>query len=188
MAITVAEKEHWKERIAKRIDQRVEALVAKQDPMLLQRVNEQARKKAYESLGVAAQQDELDRLDAQKEEIEKRQHRLLAEQSAIINGTSVDLELEKGRHYSYYHDDVLNKAVAARAQAHESEILAESELGRQILSTRAEKENLLDTVWLATSSTQIKQLWEQVNALLGVTPTPLEEKALKIPPVQENTP
>ena len=115
MAITVAEKEHWKERIAKRIDQRVEALVAKQDPTLLQRINEQAREKAYESLGVAAQQDKLDRLDAQKEEIEKRQRRLLAEQSAIINGTSVDLELEKGRHYSYYHDDVLNKAVAARA-------------------------------------------------------------------------
>ena len=47
------------------------------------------------------------------------------------------------------------------------------------------KDNLLDTVWLATSSSQIKELWGQVNALLEIKPTALEEKALKIAPVQE---
>ena len=67
----------------------------------------------------------------------------------------------------------------------ESEILAESELGRQVLSLREEKENLLDTVWLATSSSQIKELWSQVNTLLEIKPTVLEEKALKIAPVEE---
>jgi hypothetical protein len=54
-----------------------------------------------------------------------------------------------------------------------------------VLALRGEKDNLLDTVWLATSSSQIKELWEQVNALLEVTPTALEEKALKIAPVQD---
>jgi len=46
MPITVAEKEHWKERIAKRIGHRIETLVAKQDPLLLQRITQQARAKA----------------------------------------------------------------------------------------------------------------------------------------------
>ena len=72
-----------------------------------------------------------------------------------------------------------------RAKALEADILAESDLGRRVLSLREEKENLLDTVWLATSSSQIKELWEQVNTLLEITPTALEDKALKIAPVQE---
>ena len=73
----------------------------------------------------------------------------------------------------------------ARATALEADILTESELGRQVLVLRVEKDNLLDTVWLATSSSQIKELWEQVNVLLEVKPTALEEKALQIAPVEE---
>ena len=69
-----------------------------------------------------------------------------------------------------------------RAKALEADILAESDLGRRVLSLREEKDNLLDTVWLATSSSQIKELWEQVNSLLEITPTALEDKALKIAP------
>ena len=185
MPITVAEKEHWKERIAKRIDHRVETLVARQDPLLLQRVAEQARARAYESLGIAAQQRELDEIDKRKEELEKRERRLRAEQAAIINGTSVEDELEKGGNYPYYRNDDVNRALDSRAKALESDLLAETELGRQILALRGEKDNLLDTVWLATSTTQIKELWAQVNALLEVSPTALEQKALAIAPVQE---
>jgi len=185
MPITVAEKEHWKERIAKRIDYRVETLVARQDPLLLQRVAEQARARAYESLGIAAQQRELDEIEKKKEEIEKRERRLRAEQAAVINGTSVEDELEKGGNYPYYRTDDVNRALDSRAKALESDLLAETELGRQILALRGEKDNLLDTVWLATSTTQIKELWAQVNALLEVSPTALEQKALAIAPVQE---
>lgn len=66
MSLTVAEKGHWRDRIAKRIDQRIETLVAKQDPMLLQRVAEQARAKAYESLGIDAQQREFEELQSRR--------------------------------------------------------------------------------------------------------------------------
>ena len=81
-------------------------------------------------------------------------------------------------------DPEIEGAVTARARAMETDILAECELGKQVLTLRAEKENLLDTVWLATSSSQIKELWEQVNTLLELKPTPLEEKALTIAPVE----
>ena len=183
MAITVAEKTHWRDRIAARIDRRIETLVARQDPVLLQRVSEEARKKAYESLGIQAQQQELEAIQKEKEEFERRERRLLAEQKAIINGTTVEQELERGGYYRY--DSDVESAVKARAKAFEADILAESDLGRQVLVLRAEEDNLLDTVWLATSSSQIKELWEQVNALLEVIPTALEEKALKIAPVEE---
>mgnify|MGYP001057387724 CR=1 FL=1 len=183
MGITVAEKNHWKERIAHRIEQRIETLVAEADPTLLQRVGEEARKKAYESLGIQAQQEELEALQKQKERIESRERRLLAEQKAVINGTTVEQELERGGYYRY--DSDVENAVKARAKALEAKILSQSGLGRQVVALRREEDSLLDTVWLATSSSQIKELWEQVNALLQITPTALEDKALKIPPMEE---
>jgi hypothetical protein len=183
MSITVSEKSHWKDRIARRIDHRIETLVAKGDPPLPQRVAEQARARAYESLGIGAQQAEMSKLQEQKGEIEKRERRLQAEQRSVINGTPVDVELGRGSYYGR-GDPEIESAVTSRARALEGDILAESELGRQVLSLRAEKDNLLDTVWLATSSSQIKELWEQVNALLEVKPTALEEKALKITPME----
>ncbi len=183
MGLTLAEKTHWRERIGKRIEQRIETLVAKQDPTLLQRVSEQARQKAYESLDIRGQQEELEAIEKQKKDIERRERRLKAEQRAVINGTTPEEELERGGYYSHYDNDVEN-AVKARARALEADILAESDLGKQVLVFREEKDNLLDTVWLATSSSQIKELWEQVNALLELKPTALEEKALKIAPVE----
>jgi len=181
-ALTLGEKGHWRDRIAKRIDQRIETVVAKSDPTFLQRVEREAQERAYRSLGIDAQQGELEAVQKQKEELDQRERRLSAEQSAIVNGTSIEKAIDAG---DYYHSDSVENAVNARAKALESEILAESELGCRILSLREEKDNLLDTVWLATSSSQIKELWEQVNALLEIKPTALEEKALKIAPVEE---
>jgi len=62
-------------------------------------------------------------------------------------------------------------------------LLAEHELGRQVLQLRSEKDNLLDVVWLATSSVQVRQLWSRVGELLGEKPTDLEREALAIKPV-----
>ncbi len=76
MGLTLGEKSHWRDRIAERIDQRIETLVAKEDPTLLQRVAAQAHAKAYESLGIDAQQRQFEDLQKQKEEIERRQRRM----------------------------------------------------------------------------------------------------------------
>ena len=59
------------------------------------------------------------------------------------------------------------------------------ELGRQILRLRAEKDRLLDTVWLARSPAQIRQLWTKVGELLGDELTHLEREALAIAPAEE---
>ena len=182
MPLTVSEKTHWKERITKRIDQRIETSIAKQDPTLLQRVIEQARKRAYASLGIADQQHELEQVEEQKQDLDRRERRLRAEQRAVIKGTSLEEEVEAG---IFRFDTVVEQAVKARSTAFEADELVKSDLGKQVLALREEKDNLLDTVWLATSSTQIKELWEQVNALLERTPTQLEKKALTIAPVED---
>lgn len=182
MGLTLGEKTHWKERIARRIDQRVETLVGKEDPTFLQRVADQAEDRAHAALGIDSQRRELARIKHQQEALRRRGHRLLAEQCAIVKGTRVEDELGHG---VGRHEWTVQQAVTAKARVLETEILAETDLGKQVLALRAEKENLLDTVWLATSTSQIKELWGHVNQLLGMSPTALEDTALRIVPPQE---
>ncbi len=68
---------------------------------------------------------------------------------------------------------------------HEDELLVESELGQLVLKLRQEKEYLLDTVWLACSAKQIKELWGKVAELLNDEQTQLQRAALTIAPVEE---
>jgi len=63
-------------------------------------------------------------------------------------------------------------------------VLAESEIGRQILALQQEKDGLLDTVWLATSPAQVRTLWAKVAELLGDEQTRLQRDALAIAPME----
>jgi len=56
--------------------------------------------------------------------------------------------------------------------------LKDSAIGKEILKLRAEKDALLDTVWLATSSAQIRDLWSRVSEVLGDPATPLQQQIL----------
>ena len=78
------------------------------------------------------------------------------------------------------------EAIARRQAAHQERLLADDPVGREIARLGAEKDGLLDTVWLATSPAQIKQLWSKVAELLGDEPTPLEREALAIAPAEED--
>ena len=40
-------------------------------------------------------------------------------------------------------------------------------------------------IWLATSPSQVRELWTKVGELLGDEPTALEREALAIPPAGE---
>jgi hypothetical protein len=87
-----------------------------------------------------------------------------------------------------YHgslDPEVSTAITKRQAVHEDELLAEHELGQRVLRLRAEKENVLDVVWLATSSSQVRELWTKVGKLLGDEPSELEREALSIPATGE---
>jgi hypothetical protein len=175
-SLTVTEKEHWKERIGKRIAKKIETLTAA-DPCLLSRVQEQARLRAMQSLGLADMQAELDAIAKQKQVLEEREQ--LTYRRMLAHVRREPLEEVSETYYGGLSNDVTS-AVQKRQAVHEDELLAESDVGRDILRLRQEKENLLDTVWLATSPTQVRELWQKVCELLGEEQTLLQKEALAI--------
>lgn len=175
--LTVTEKEHWKDRISRRLDKRIEAIAA-EEPNLLDRVHREARQRALRSLGLAEMQTELDAIDEQEKALEKREHQLSKAMLAHVRGVSPD-DIRDSYYGGHAHEEVV-RAVTRRQVVHEDELLAASERGQRIRQLRQERDNLLDIVWLASSSRQIKQLWGKVATLLGDEPTPLERDALAI--------
>jgi hypothetical protein len=81
----------------------------------------------------------------------------------------------------YAYDFSVHEVISHRQKRFERELLAENEQGQRILQLQNEQEELLDTVWLATSSVQIKELWNRVTRLLNQPPTNLQQEALDIP-------
>jgi hypothetical protein len=69
--LSVTKKNHWHDRIAARIDRRIEAIVA-HDPGFMERVRRGARRLVLETLGLAEYQAELDAIAAQKEALKKQ--------------------------------------------------------------------------------------------------------------------
>jgi len=78
-------------------------------------------------------------------------------------------------------------AVTSRKAVHERELLRETPLGQKILHLLEEKEELLDTVWLANSPTQIKELWSRFAELLNWEPPKLQKEALSIDPITDHS-
>jgi hypothetical protein len=178
MGLTVAEKTHWKERIEARINRRIEAILAG-DPGLMDRIKNAARGRALASLGLADFQAELDQIASHKEELDRRERQAHRSLLARVRGVENDRIEEV---YYGCHETEVTRAVSQRQAVHEDELLAEHDVGRQVLRLRAEKDRLLDVIWLATSPVQIRQLWSRVGELLGDEPTQLEREALAIAP------
>ena len=180
--LTVAEKNHWKDRLSKRIDRRIETIAA-EEPNLLDRVKRDARERAMQSLNVAELQADVDAIEQQEETLDKRKS--LLHRTMLARVRRVPLEMID-QHYTptHYNNEVEN-AVKSRQAIHEDELLAECEVGRRVLKLRQERESLLDVVWLSSSPVQIRELWAKVSALLGDEQTQLHRDALTIPPVQD---
>jgi hypothetical protein len=173
--LTVTEKEHWKERIARRIDKRIEVLTAG-EPNLMDRIQQDARQRALQSLGLAELQAELDTIEQKKEELERRENEAHRAMVAIVRRVPA-AQVELHRYGSNYEQEV-SKAVERRRAVHEDELLAEDTLGQKILRLRLEKDTLLDTIWLATSPVQLRDLWTKVGELLGDELTALQQQVL----------
>src|SRR5262245_7900210 len=87
--LTVAEKTHWRDRIQARIDRKIEAITAG-DPGLMERVWNEAKGRALESLGLAAYQEELDRIAGQRAELDRRDAQVRKEMLAKVRGVPAD--------------------------------------------------------------------------------------------------
>ena len=181
MPLTVSEKEHWKNRISVRIDKKIAAVTAL-EPGLFARIESEARARAIQSLGVAELMAEQDRIEQQQKSLESREEQLSRQVLSLLRGVPPDT-IDS---YAVSRSDTeVNCAIKARQVVHEETLLREHDLGRQITQLRLERENLLDTVFLATSPIQIRSLWEKVSDLLGDELSQLQREALKIAPPSE---
>ncbi|MCA9124888.1 MAG: hypothetical protein H6822_20205 [Planctomycetaceae bacterium] len=168
------------DRIAKRIESRLQTL-SLQQPRFLEETRTQARERAIDSLGVRKYQERLDAIKKQAKRLDAREERTQREMLARIRDVPIS---QIGVYFSV--DSEVENSIAQRQSVYEDELLAETDLGREILALRSEKENLLDTVWLATSPMQMKELWKEVDQLLGGSPTKLQREAMAIAPPQDD--
>lgn len=163
MSITVAEKTHWKERIEQKIQRAITELVEQHDPTFMQRITEEAATLAIESLGGTQYVSELKSLENKQALLEDEIRQLEQRLSELAKKAGVKRE----SYYSNHRNDIShwNAAVDSQRAVAEKKLLSRNPLGQRILTLRKEKESLLDTVWLSTSSVQIRELWKNVTEL-----------------------
>ncbi len=181
MPLTTIEKQHWRDRIGKRIDKKIAAITAI-EPGLFARIESEARTRAIQSLGIAELMAEQEHIEQQQKTLENREEVVSRAVLARLRGTPADT-IDS---YAVSRSEVeVNIAIKARQTVHDDELLREHELGRQIVQLRLERENLLDTVFLATSPMQVRTLWEKVSDLLGDELSQLQRAAIQIAPPNE---
>jgi hypothetical protein len=98
-------------------------------------------------LGLEELHAEKERIEEQHEALEKRELPIEREMMAKVLG----VPLEAIDAQPYRSGDEVNRAIERRQAVFEDELQAESEPGRRILQLRAERDNLLDVIWLASS-------------------------------------
>jgi hypothetical protein len=186
--LTVTEKEHWRQRISARIGRRIEAIKSKH-PAMFERVKREARARALQSLGLADAYAALEQVHADETALDRRKTQAQRAMLAVVRGVPVE-EIDDAFSVRYGRELPLPMDAATaldrRQETHENELLADDPVGAEIAHLEAERERLLDTVWLACSPAQIKQLWSKVSELLGDEGTPLEREALTIAPLKED--
>ena len=171
--LTATEKEHWKTRIEHRINRAIESLQLK-DVALMPTIKAKADLQAHKFLGTDALHTRIEAIRKQIKALDEEQDRLDSEMYSIALGK---LDCTQSR-YSIKSDfwSMHRKS----QERFEDELMKDSPIGREILKLREEKESLLDTVWLATSSTQIRDLWSRVSSVVGDDATPLQQQILAV--------
>lgn len=101
--------------------------------------------------------------------------------AASITGQS---EEEVDNHF-HHAERQFSDGIQRHVSLEMSKRMSKHPQGRRLLELEEEQTNLLDTVWLATSSKQIKSLWEKTTKVLGGKETRLQKEALAIEPVED---
>jgi len=168
--ITVKEKEHWKERIARRIDKAIEKLVAEKDQHFFTKHKKMSKERAVEFLGFTKQFKAIHEIELQRNKLIKQQEDTWREMAEMIGFSNAD--------YRYGDRNAVENETSKWTKHFEKELLSKTELGRQIELLENEKEELLDTVWLATSPKQIRELWQRFAELTGREPPAIQKEAI----------
>ena len=183
MTLTVKEKEHWKKRISMKINRRIDTLLASERPNYLKDVQVLAETKAAESLGLSKHIARKHEIDETIKQLGIEKESILLDSAALVSEQSRDGLRNKS---TWHLESLVNDAMSRAAKVAQHDLMSKDELGKQILLLQNEQEELLDTVWLATSPKQIRALWEVITSLIEQNPTALQQAALETDPPCNN--
>jgi hypothetical protein len=142
----------------------------------LKRVETEARQAAIDHFGIGALLARELALEDQKKALDREGIEIRRSLTAAVRNVAID-EISPDE---YCYSSEWERAINCRQKTEERRLLAGSPLGLTILRMQSEKEEILDTVWLATSPKQIKDLWRGVAELVSAEPTALQKKAMEV--------
>ena len=174
--VSFREREHWEDLISKRISNKIDSMIAEEDPLFIKRTEAAAEKAAITSLGLTKQMTRYHKIEGMVRSLRDEQEEIKKQMNKAVKGVINSISSRWG------HNDY-QTAIDLRAKNLKPGILKKSKLGRRILALEKERANLKESVGLATSTTQIKELWSEVSKMLELKPTQLEKKALEIDPI-----
>ena len=173
MGITVTEKQELRDIINKRMKKKIEALDLKNAAEFgVMRVD--ARNIALKEMGLDEYMTRYDDICATIKRLDKERDQL-TEVAAAAAG------IEEG--YRPHH--LIEQRVNTAQEAVFNRMLADHPVGQKIVALQKEQEHMLETVWVATSSAQVKELFRKVNEVLDESPTDLGVRAGEITPVSD---
>ena len=156
--LTVSEKQHWKDRIAARIARRVEAIKA-EHPALFDRVRREAHGQALGSLGLSGPYAELEAVQAEEAALARRKKKRsgpCSRRSRASRSTRSPTRSASATGPNCHYRVEAAEAVGKRQAAHQERLLADDPVGREVAGLEAERDGLLDTIWLATSPAEVR--------------------------------
>lgn len=171
--ITVKEKEHWRERIQAKIDKAIDDLINNNDPGYRVRIENEAKAEALKLLGIAEMYERRSRLFENKTQVETEIGQVNSELDHAVRTNPLCNALKNRSIYS-----IVDDSLAHYTRRIEAKLMESDPIGARILALQNEKEALLDTIWLATTGSQIRNLWTDAMTLLEQTPSTLQKKTL----------
>src|SRR5206468_641972 len=112
-----------------------------------------------QSLGLTESYRELESIRSEEAALARRRERVQRTMLAVLQGLPLE-EVSASFNIRYGIELPLPlevyEAITKRQRAHQEELLAGDPVGQEITRLDAERERLLDVVWLATSPVQIR--------------------------------
>jgi hypothetical protein len=174
MGMTVAEKEALQAILKQKIEDRIEGLEV-EAAADFKEMDENSRQKALVHLEIDEEFRSAMTIYERIQEDKKRLDKLWA---------MLAERLDLNRRAYRLHEEV-NGEVERKAKVFKRTMMAEHPVGQKILALEKEKKDMLSTIWLATSTKQVKELFTKLDGILGNQMTEFEKEVLAIEPVSE---
>lgn len=183
MAITIREKEEWRDMLTNKINSKVKLLWAA-NPALEKRLRKLARTQAIEALGIEEYTSELkdmeSELTAKLSECHEK-FKELAEELGIKLNDRYSKDDPKFKNVFSNCRSAIETAIISHSEAFYQKLLAEDVVGAEIVALQSEIPNVQQAVWLASSPAALKALWNDFVTSLNLPVSDMERRAADSP-------